>query len=113
MDRIELDEELEAQQEKLLLPLTISPDRFTQKPGRAPKDQVQALADEIYDAFKGYPKPVPYSRIRGIINLKGFIAAERNFRTIQSSIKDPRSSIHNPPALWIHLMNKETVEWQS
>jgi len=117
MDRIELDEviELEQYEKKQLKPLSLpSVDRFQVKTPYAPRNKIEALKYEIYEFFKPYPAPkIDYGFLCGIIKPKTYDRAESIFRKLQSDMKGQRSSIKNPPALWLRLMFPKKVEPQS
>jgi hypothetical protein len=108
MDRIELDEqlELEAYEKKVIKPLSLpSLETFKTKIKYAPRNKVQALRHEIYKFFESYPAPkITYGFLCGTIKEKNFDRAEAIFRKLYSDVKDPKSSIQNPPALWLRLM---------
>ena len=117
MDRIELDEEIESEQyeakalERLKMPSAAS---FQVKMPYAPRNKIEALKHEIYEFFKPYPEPkIDYGFLCGIIKPKSYDQAEAIFRKLQSDLKDKRSSIKNPPALWLRLMFPKKVEPQS
>ena len=114
MDRIELDEqiELEAYEKKAIKPISLpSLETFKTKVKYAPRNKIEALKHEIYEFFKPYPEPkIDYGFLCGIINEKTYHRAEAIFRKLQSDMKDKKSSIQNPPALWLRLMFPKKIQ---
>jgi hypothetical protein len=116
MDRIEAyEEEIESESTTVLQSLSLpSLSRFQVKTPYAPRSKIEALKHDIYEFFKPYPEPkIDYGFLCGIIKPKTYDRAEQIFRKLQSDMKDQRSSIQNPPALWLRLMFPKKDETQS
>jgi hypothetical protein len=107
MDRIQAYEDyIEEESTTRLLPLNLTTRTFSrEKKPYQPRNKIEALKHEIYEFFKPYPEPkIDYGFLCGIIKQKNYDRAEAIFRKLQSDLKDPKSSIQNPPALWLRLM---------
>jgi hypothetical protein len=107
MDRISAYEDsVEEESTTRLQPLNFPAlSRFQVKKPYAPRNKIEALKHEIYEFFKPYPQPkISYGFLCGTIKAKNYDRAEQIFRKLQSDMKDQRSSITNPPALWLWQM---------